>query len=390
MLGLVYVCVLSFAIAMQSVPPVLSLIMDELRLSHAQGGLLMSLFAVPGIVIAIPAGMLADRYSQKTIGIVSLVLIVTGMTVFASGNSFLMLGLGRVVSGAGAITLIVLASMVLAQWFAGRELGVAMGVFNTGMPLGTILSFNLLSRLGERLGWQASAWFGAGLSLVVLVIFILLFTPAPRSSKGKSLPPEGFFQGIRLSGKSIWIMGVAWLFFNASALSMFTFTPSFLTSTGLTIAGAGFLVSIVMWPSPLVSPLVGYVTDRIGYKRLMIAIGGMAMTILMVLLPTAIDWMVWLLLLMGISQGIVPTPVMALAPEVTPPERLGLGFGIIMTCSFLGISAGPASTGWFRDFTGSYQASYALMSGFAFMIVVAMFILSRMRNKTPPDIHGNE
>ncbi len=54
-LGVVYLCILAFAITLQSVPPVLSLSMAELQLSHTQGGLIMSLFALPGIVISIPA-----------------------------------------------------------------------------------------------------------------------------------------------------------------------------------------------------------------------------------------------------------------------------------------------------------------------------------------------
>jgi hypothetical protein len=50
-LGLATLCGLAFAITMQSVPPILSLVMAEFKLSYAQGGLLMSPFALPGIVI---------------------------------------------------------------------------------------------------------------------------------------------------------------------------------------------------------------------------------------------------------------------------------------------------------------------------------------------------
>ena len=35
--------------------------------------------------------------------------------------------------------------------------------------------------------------------------------------------------------------------------------------------------------------------------------------------------------------------------------------------------------GLIKDIAGTYQASYALMSGFALLITVAMLILSRMR-----------
>ena len=75
-LGVTTLSCLAFAITMQSVPPILSLVMAEFKLSYAQGGLLMSLFALPGIAISIPAGMLVDRYGQKTVGIICFALMI--------------------------------------------------------------------------------------------------------------------------------------------------------------------------------------------------------------------------------------------------------------------------------------------------------------------------
>ena len=378
-LGVIYLCMLAFAIVFQSVPPVLSLIMADLNLSHAQGGLLMSFFALLGIIVAIPAGMLADRYSQKAIVLVALALMIVGPALVASGSSLPVLALGRIVSGVGAVTFVVVAPQLLAQWFAGREVGIAMGIFNTGMPLGTILSLNLLSRLAESLDWRASIWVSAGLSLVALAVFALLFAPAPRRSEHASAPSEGFFQSIRLAGTPIWLVGAAWGLFNAAVISLFTFTPDLLKASGFSIATAGFFTSLVMWPGLVLSPVIGYIIDRIDRKRSIIAVGGLALAALMVWVPTAAGWVMALMLLIGVAQALVPTPIFALPPDVTTPERLGLGFGIISACLNIGIVVGPALAGLMKDVTGSYQASYALMSGFAVLIVPAMVILARRR-----------
>lgn len=107
MLVVVYLAALSFAITLQSMPPVLRLILDEFQLSHTQGGLLMSLFALPGIVVSIPAGMLGDRYGQRILGIIAFLLMIAGSTIVAIGISFPILLLGRAISGAGALSLVV-------------------------------------------------------------------------------------------------------------------------------------------------------------------------------------------------------------------------------------------------------------------------------------------
>jgi predicted MFS family arabinose efflux permease len=379
-LGVATLSCLAFAVTMQSVPPILSLVMADFRLTYAQGGLLMSLFALPGIAVSIPAGMLADRYGQKTIAIIAFALMIAGTAIFASGNSLPVLILGRVVAGAGALTMLVLAPQLLAQWFRGREMGIAMGVVNTALPIGTILSLNFLSLLGENMGWRASAWISAAVPLIALLVFIFLFAPAPGTSQITRPKSESFPQSVKLTGISIWILGIAWLLFNAGVISMFTFTPEFLQGTGLTIAAAGFVTSALMWPSIVLGPVVGYLIDRIDRKRAIIAIGGLALAIFIVMIPTAISWILGLMIIIGIAQVLIPTPIFALIPEVTSPERLGLGFGIFNTCLNLGIVAGPVAVGAIRDATGSYQASYALMAGFAFLIILAIVAL-RLRQK---------
>ena len=379
-LGVIYVCTLAFAFAFQSLPPVLPSVMAELNLSYAQGGLLMGFFALPGIVLSIPAGMLSDRYNQKAIGSITIALIIAGASIFALGHSMPVLALGRLVAGAGALSLVVLAPQLLAQWFAGREIGIAMGVFNTGMPLGTVLSLNLLSRLGEHLGWRASIWTSVGMSLLALAVFLFLFTPAPRKSEPIAASPEPVFRGFKSVGASIWIVGLAWMFYNAAVISMYTFTPDLLKAKGFSLASAGFYASLCVFPGMLLGPFLGHLIDKIDRKRTIIAAGGVIIACLVAWIPTATSWLTALLLLIGISQAMVPTPIFALVPDVIEPERLGLGFGIIMTCVNLGIVLGPFATGLIRDVSGYYQASYLLVSGFSLLITLSMVILG-MREK---------
>jgi MFS family permease len=165
------------------------------------------------------------------------------------------------------------------------------------------------------------------------------------------------------------------MLFNAAVISLFTFTPDLLKAAGFSVASAGFITSAVMWPALVLSPVVGYVIDKIGRKRTIIAIGSLGLAILLALVPTATSWILLLMLLIGVAQAMVPTPIFALPPEVTSPEKLGLGFGIISTCLNLGIVMGPAAAGFIRDATGSYQASYALMAGLVFLIPLVMLIL---------------
>lgn len=63
-----YLASFSYGLTIQSVPPVLPLLIKDFHLAHAQAGLAQSLFALPMIFLAIPAGFLADRLPWASSG----------------------------------------------------------------------------------------------------------------------------------------------------------------------------------------------------------------------------------------------------------------------------------------------------------------------------------
>jgi MFS family permease len=77
-LVIVYLSILAFTLVFQSIPPILSLIISELHLTYAQSGLMMSLFALPGIFVSLWCGFLSDRYGIRHLGIGSFLLMIGG------------------------------------------------------------------------------------------------------------------------------------------------------------------------------------------------------------------------------------------------------------------------------------------------------------------------
>jgi predicted MFS family arabinose efflux permease len=335
----------------------------------------MSFFALPGVIVCIPAGILADRFSQKKIGLISLVLLITGSAMFASGANFPVLALGRAISGIGSLTLVVIGPQLVVQWFTGHRLGTAMGILNTAFPIGTVLSLNILSIISSSWGWHTSIWISAGVSLVALVMFAWLYAPAPRVGRQPSLPSEGFFHSIQQAGTAIWLVAAAWMLYNASLISLHTFTPDLLRASGFSLASAGFVTSLVMFPAMILNPLVGYMVDKIGHKRVIISSGALAFAVLVVFVPWAGGLIPELMVFIGLAWILAPAPIFILAADAVSSKRLGLGYGILSACQNIGVLIGPAITGLLRDITGSYHASYAMMSGFVFMVIPTLYFL---------------
>jgi MFS family permease len=380
MLGVIHLCSLIPGMAMQTISPVLTEIVSEFSLSYAQGGLLMSFFALPAILISIPAGMLADRYNQKIILITSLILVIAGSILFFNSANFYMLLLGRVIIGFGSAALFVLGPQIIAQWFTGKELGLAIGIFNTSVPLSVIIAMNLFSAISDKAGWRTIVYPSFGFPLLIVFILFFFFTRAPIRAQQYESGSRSILQDIRQAGLSIILVAIAWLCINLIMASLMTFTPDYLKMNGLSIVSAGFVTSIIMWPSLLLSPVIGFIIDKIGRKHMIIIASSLIACVLIALIPYVTTWIIWLTLFIGIALALIPTPLFALASEATEPQKQGMAFGIMGTCQNIGAVLGPYIIGLMRDATGAYQSSYLTISGFMLLIAVVIIIKLRKQN----------
>ena len=373
-----YLCMLVFAFTLQALPPILTLIIEELKLTHAEAGLLMSLFSLPAVFLAILAGLLSDRWGPFKTGVISLVLVITATLLFAVSDTFLYAGLGRVIAGIGAVTISIIAAQMLSQWFRGREVGTAMGIYNTAMPVGTIICFTTFGRLGESLGWRMPIFITALIGVVGLIAFLLLYKPAPNPPQKISLDKEekvtGLFSSLPKVGVLMWLVGFCWMWFNGATISFSTFAPDFFMSKGYSIGFAGFLASLVMWGSLGLSPVIGYLVDKVNNNDVFIGVGGVIMATAIYLVTRSTDFL-FPMVVMAVAVPFIPAPVFSFPSKILQPENLGLAFGILSTVSGVGMFFGPYMAGLVRDKTGSYEISFIFLSILALLVTLTAIIL---------------
>jgi MFS family permease len=384
---LAYILMLVFSFSLQSIPPVLTLIIANLGLTHTQSGLLMSLFALPSIFLSVLAGLLSDRLGPFKVGILSLVLVVMGTSMFIMGGTFISAAFGRAITGIGASTIAIVSAQIISQWFGGHELGTAMGIYNTAMPVGSIVCFTTFGRLGERFGWRLPVAVSLMAGMVGLLAFTVLYKSRPNRESGDDAETKaglwGFFSNIRTIGTPSWMIGVCWMWFNAAAISFFTFGPDFFISRGYSIGSAGLLVSFLMWGSLVLNPLIGMLVDRLHNNELFIGFGGILLSANIQLLNrTPLVYLPLFLLSAGVAS--VPSPVFSYPARVLQPEVMGLLYGVYFMLSSLGMFFGPYAAGIIRDSTGSYGKSFILLSIFGMLIPLTLILKRFLPGKDSP------
>jgi MFS family permease len=376
-LGIAYLSILAFTLIFQSIPPLLPLINSELYLTYAQSGLLMSLFSLPGLFISLLGGFLSDRYRMRPLAAGCFVLMIGGTTLVTLGTDIRILWLGRTIAGIGAITLSIFLPKLLSQWFKDGELGLAMGLYNTGVPLGSVICFTLFGRMGELWGWRLPILLTGSYSLIISILF-LSFHRRPSSQEMESEKPTGIHKSLKEMGFTIWLVGLSWLWFNAAFTSFATFAPNLFLQKGYTVEQSGFLIGIPLLGSLLFSAPIGYWVDRFKHQEWFIGMGAIALAILTLFFNFSSSFLL-LVILMGVFSAMIPAPIYSLPPELLKIENVGLGFGVISTCSSIGLFVAPYLVGKAKDLTGSYSWSFILISIFFFLIMIFIFFTYRSR-----------
>jgi len=101
------------------------------------------------------------------------------MALAAQVDSYLWLLVIFALAGSGYATAQPGGSKVVAAWFPSHERGLAMGIRQTGLPLGGAVAAASLPWAAERFGIEAALLVAAGASIAGGVLFSVLYRPVP-------------------------------------------------------------------------------------------------------------------------------------------------------------------------------------------------------------------
>src|SRR5438105_10283953 len=156
----------------------LPLILADLAISDAQGGLLQSLFIVAYSLACGPAGWLGDV--GKRLRLVAGGVFVWSVATVASGlaPTYGWLLLARAVIGIGEASYAVVTPSLLSDCYPAERRARMLGIFYAAIPVGSALGYILGGVVGEAYGWRAT-FFIAGAPGAALA-FLLLLLAEPR------------------------------------------------------------------------------------------------------------------------------------------------------------------------------------------------------------------
>jgi MFS family permease len=377
-LAVLFVARTAIAFQFQSVGALSSLLVGALNTDYAGIGTLIGVYMLPGIVIALPGGLLGQKFGDKRVVLVGLGLMAAGAVATAAGTSLPSAAVGRVISGVGAVLLTVLLTKMAAEWFEGREMAIAMAVLITSWPVGIALGLVSFGPIAERVSWPGVMMATAVAAMLALLVVAVGYRPRsgrPVSPLRQSLRPVLTIREWVL----VCLAGAVWAAYNVSYIVLVSFAPSLLVARGHSLSAAGSIVSLAGWLLIPTCPAGGYLVQRLGRADAVMLWSFAVSAAAMLVLPSA-PAPALLFGVVAIAFGPAAGVIMTLPTEAVRAEARAAGIGVFYIWYYVGMALLPRVAGMTRDMTGTPAAPIvfsAAMLGIAAVALIALRAVQR-------------
>ena len=368
MLAVLFFARVTMGFQFQAVASLSPLFADSYGIGLVDLGILIGLYMSPGIILAIPGAGIAKIFGDKRIVTFGMVLMVFGSLVMAFGWNYHLQLTGRLISGAGGVLLNVLMAKMVTDYFSGKEISLAMGVFANSWPIGIGSALVILPLIGEVAGLT---W--AMLAVTSIILFgLLLFHTFFLEVESLEMKDNKSFKINGTSLIALLLAGVIWSFYNAALAMIFGFSPIFLIEKGWTMISASSVSSIVLWLAAISIPLGGYYADKTGKKDLIIIFSLTSFSILL-FISAHTEYTSLTYILIGLFAGLAAGPIMGLPSEVLTPENRGIGIGLFLTLFYVGVVLAPILAGALLEATNVPGIAFYLGSVMLILAILSLF-----------------
>jgi EmrB/QacA subfamily drug resistance transporter len=376
----------------------------------------MTSYSLASAVFLVPFGRLADIYGRRKIFTYGTAVTMVASVLLALSNSTISLISFLVVQGIGNAMTFGTAVAILTSVFPPQERGKVLGINVAAVYIGLSAGPYVGGLLTEYIGWRSIFWTNASLSLVILALILWKVKTEWAEAKGEKfdftgsliygagliaimyglskLPAIwaaglilvgllGIFTFIKWEGRvkspvfniSLFRNNTVFTFSNLAALINYSATSgvNFLLTLflqqvkGLSPASAGLVLFVQPIVMAVVSPLAGWISDKIE-PRLVASIG-MALSFL------------GLMLLVFLRQE---TPLMLIVPILL---IMGLGFALFSSPNTNAVM-GAVEKRYYGVASATLGTMRLVGQMLSMGIVMLMFVLYMGRTKISPEYFG--
>jgi predicted MFS family arabinose efflux permease len=364
--------------SMFAVPPLITIFVDELGLSHPQAGALMSVCLVGFLLASIVSGRLVDRIGPRRTILAGLLLCGAATICFATVQSFPLFVVWRAALGiAGG--LIFAPSVAFVALLLKRRTNLGVGVLLTGLSSGTTTAYFATAFLADALDWRWPFFIYGAAALAGAAIFAAVSRATPlRHGPEHDGPTFGVRRALVAAPFRLLLAALFLGMF--VAYGVLTWLPPYLEES------AGFSTSQISFTTTVMTVIAipgtfsaGWLAHRTG-RPLVVASCGLALTISVVVFALSSSPSLGLataagtLCILGTSHAL--GPMNAVAPVLFGRAGAGTASGLAAAAGMCGAVASTYAGGWIVGATDDYTAAFAVYTTAAVLVSLVVIPLA--------------
>ncbi|MFG1694670.1 MFS transporter [Nonomuraea sp. NPDC049309] len=346
----------------------------DLDLNTTRLGLLLSAAQLMPLAGLLVAGRLLDRHDERWVVGIGALVVAAALAAGSLAPGYVSLLAALLVVGAGYSTIQPGGSKSVASWFDASQRGLAMGIRQSGLPLGGVLSASALPALAAAFGWRSTLVAGAGVALAGAVAFLAFYRRPPHRPPAQTASPvrldllrEPYMKKVILSGTCLVSvhggLGVLTVLYLHEVAAMDAAAAA-AVYVAVQCAGALGRILLAAW------------SDRHKSGRYACVLACLAAVIAgMALLATPAGRSPAVACLLFVWLGFFGIgwygPWVAYAADAAPPDRTGFALGLAMAVNQVAIILAPPALGLLTDVTGGFTAAWVLLAASAGLTLAA-------------------
>jgi len=365
-------------------------------------GMVLSSFFVGYLLLQIVGGLLADRFGGKVVLGVGVLLwsLFTILTPPAASIGLGLLLATRILMGMGEAVTFPSIYSLYSRWVPITERSRAVGLANSGIPLGTIFALIVTPMIVQAWGWQWAFYLFGLVGVVWFVVWQLMVTRSPELDErvteeereiikaGANSDPVEAGPPIRefLKSMPVWAIIVAHFCNNWSLYVLLSWLPTFINKgLGVDYASVGWVTMIPHVASFIFLNVAGSIADRLvrsgmdvgKVRKLMQTIGfGGLSTALLIVGEVESVWLAITIMTIGNALGAFVVGGFVVNHMDIAPKYAGTLMGITNTAGTIPGIIGVFVSGLILELTGSWALVFQVTAGVTLFGLVFFLMFS--------------
>ena len=386
-LRIVPVAVVMYAIAFinrTNVSLALPILSRDLHMNPVQEGMVAGVFFWGYLLLQVPGGHLAQRWSAKWF--VSILLVFWGITGVACGlvRTWQELWLARLLLGVSESGMYPASVMLFSHWFPRSERARALAIFSLALPISLIVSSPFSGWVLDQWNWRVMLMIEGSLPFVWLAVWIAAIDDHPRHAKwispaerdylertldceAESDPANDSFSFRKLLHPRVLLLACVSFSTLCGQLGFLFWLPSVLQKAkNLSGLAVGILFTLPFIVAGISMILNSWHSDKSGDRRLHVAIplalGGLFL-FAGVLVSERSQLLAFVFIcLSGVGTFAPLGPFWAIPTETFSRKMAGAVTGLVNAIGNLGGYFGPLLVGYVDKRTGNFRYGFGALA----------------------------